>query len=116
MDPVFLAQSKLRRRKYDECIEICTDLLARNPYDQVGLRHITSTNNPVGGGNETQTCIALQAVWYLKAQALTEKNYVDDTEMDEEGAADLLLDENQRNAAPRWPQKQTRPPNHPAAL
>ena len=45
--------------------------------------------------------VFLQAVWYLKAQALTEKNFVDDTEMDEEGAADLLLDENQRNAAPR---------------
>ncbi len=33
---VWLAQSKLRRRKFDECIEICSKLLERNPYDQVG--------------------------------------------------------------------------------
>jgi len=46
--------------------------------------------------------LPLQAVWYLKAQALTEKNYVDDTEMDEEGAADLLLDENQMSSLPRY--------------
>eukprot|EP00657_Telonema_sp_P-1_P006848 TRINITY_DN2630_c0_g1_i1.p1 TRINITY_DN2630_c0_g1~~TRINITY_DN2630_c0_g1_i1.p1 ORF type:complete len:259 (+),score=75.39 TRINITY_DN2630_c0_g1_i1:118-894(+) len=42
-----------------------------------------------------------QAVWYLKAQALTEKNYVDDTEMEDEGAADVLLDENAISQAPR---------------
>ena len=42
-----------------------------------------------------------QAVWYLKAQALTEKNYVDDLEMDEEGAGDILMDENAISEAPR---------------
>jgi len=72
---VFLAQSKLRRRKFDDCIAICTDILNENPYDQ--------------------------AVWYLKAQALTEKNYVDDLEMDEEGAGDILMDENAISEAPR---------------
>lgn len=75
MDPVFLAQSRLRRRKYDECIAMCTDILNENPYDQ--------------------------AVWYLKAQALTEKNYVDDTEMEDEGAGDMLLDEHGISQAPR---------------
>lgn len=75
MDPVFLAQSKLHRRKFDECIAICTDILNENPYDQ--------------------------AVWYLKAQALTEKNYVDDTEMEDEGAGDALLDENTMSETPR---------------
>ena len=29
VDPVFLAMSKLRRGYYDECIDICTNLLAR---------------------------------------------------------------------------------------
>ncbi len=32
---VWLAQSRLRRRRFDECIAICTSLLERNPFDQV---------------------------------------------------------------------------------
>lgn len=44
LDPVFLAQVKLRKRQYDVCIDICTSLLEENPLDQVGtqpppLRH-----------------------------------------------------------------------------
>ena len=35
LHPVWLASNYLRRRKYDECIAICTDILAKNPYDQV---------------------------------------------------------------------------------
>jgi hypothetical protein len=50
--------SKMRRRKVDDAIKICGDLLAANPRDQ--------------------------AVWYLKCRALTAQQYVDDTEMEEE--------------------------------
>ena len=35
LHPVWLASNYLRRRKYDECVAICTDILAKNPYDQV---------------------------------------------------------------------------------
>lgn len=35
MNPVWLAQSRLRRRKFDECISICDPILDKNPYDQV---------------------------------------------------------------------------------
>ncbi|MPC39690.1 Tetratricopeptide repeat protein 8 [Portunus trituberculatus] len=35
MDPLFLALSCFRRRKFDRCIKICTELLSKNPYDQV---------------------------------------------------------------------------------
>ena len=35
VDPLWAAQSYLRRRKYDECIEVCSQLLTVNPYDQV---------------------------------------------------------------------------------
>ena len=35
MNPVWLAQSRLRRRKFDECVDICTSILDKNPYDQV---------------------------------------------------------------------------------
>ncbi|MEW5311240.1 MAG: hypothetical protein WDW38_002972 [Sanguina aurantia] len=68
INPVWLAQSRFRRRRFDECIDICTTLLEKNPYDQ--------------------------AIWYLKCRALTLKNWVDDTEIEEEGMADMLMDEN----------------------
>lgn len=58
LNAVWLAQSRFRRRRFDECIEICTQILERNPYDQ--------------------------AVWYLKCRALTLKNWIDDTEIEEQ--------------------------------
>ena len=42
-----------------------------------------------------------QAVWYLKCQALTAKSWIDDTEMEEEGIAELLLDQNAIAQMPR---------------
>jgi tetratricopeptide repeat protein 8 len=35
MDPLFLAYSYFRRRKFKESADICTKLLEKNPYDQV---------------------------------------------------------------------------------
>ena len=35
IDPVFLALQRFNRRQYDECIALCSELLANNPYDQV---------------------------------------------------------------------------------
>ena len=74
-DRVFYAASKLRRREYADCVAICSEILERNPYDQ--------------------------AVWYLKCQALTAQAWIDDTEMEDEGAADMLLDQNAMAEAPR---------------
>lgn len=37
MDPLFLAYSYYRRKKYEQCTEICSQLLEKNPYDQVKL-------------------------------------------------------------------------------
>ena len=48
MDPLFLAMSFYRRRKFEECSEVCTELLKKNPYDQVfffGRNGIKSTFN-----------------------------------------------------------------------
>ncbi|GBF93790.1 hypothetical protein Rsub_06122 [Raphidocelis subcapitata] len=67
LNPIWLAQSKLRRRRFDEAIEICSAALAAKPYDQ--------------------------AAWYLKARALTLKNWLDDSEIEEEGIGDALLEE-----------------------
>ena len=75
LDPVFAALQKFKQQKYDDCIAMCTELLAANPYDQ--------------------------AVWYLKCRALTLLAWVDDTDFEEEGVADVLLDENATASLPR---------------
>jgi len=75
LDPVWLAMSKLRRRHHDEAIDLCTGILERNPKDK--------------------------AVWFLKCRALTVKDWIDDTEMEEEGVGDVLLDENVVASLPR---------------
>lgn len=62
MNPLWLAQSRLRRRRFDDAVEICTDLLHKNALDQ--------------------------QAWFVKVRATTLKNWVDDTELEEEGAVD----------------------------
>lgn len=69
LDPLFVACSLFRRRKFQECANACTEMLEKNPYDQ--------------------------AAWSLKTRALTEQVYVDDIEADEVGIADSILDDNQ---------------------
>uniref|UniRef100_A0A4W3GTW3 Tetratricopeptide repeat domain 8 n=3 Tax=Callorhinchus milii TaxID=7868 RepID=A0A4W3GTW3_CALMI len=68
MDPLFMACSYFRRRKFQLCAEICTALLEKNPYDQ--------------------------AAWSLKTRALTEMVYVDEVDIDQEGIAEVILDDN----------------------
>lgn len=75
MDPIFLAQSKFRRKKYDEVIEICGDILDQQPLDQ--------------------------AAWFLKTRALTMKDYIEDMDMEEEGIAEIIMDDNAMASAPR---------------
>ncbi|XP_012940531.1 tetratricopeptide repeat protein 8 [Aplysia californica] len=68
MDPLYLAYSYFRRRKYKECVEITTKILEKNPYDQ--------------------------AAWHLKTRSLTAQVYVDEVDVDEEGIAEILMDDN----------------------
>ena len=68
MDPLFLARSYMRRRKFDLCIDICTVMLEKNAFDQ--------------------------SAWFMKAKALTELVYVDEVDADDDGIAELLMDEN----------------------
>lgn len=75
MDPAFYALSLLRRRKLNESIDKATDILTRNPYDQ--------------------------QVWYVKTRGLALRAWIDDTEMEEDGIAEVLLDDNAMAAAPR---------------
>jgi tetratricopeptide repeat protein 8 len=75
MDTFAKAMSRFRRRKFEECIVLCDELLASNPRDQ--------------------------AAWSLKCQCLTRKNFIDDLEIDEENIGDILLDENQVSGTAR---------------
>uniref|UniRef100_A0A671U7U5 Tetratricopeptide repeat domain 8 n=1 Tax=Sparus aurata TaxID=8175 RepID=A0A671U7U5_SPAAU len=67
MDPLFLAWSYFRRRKFQQCSDICSKILQDSPYDQ--------------------------AAWSLKTRALTEMVYIDEIEVDQEGIAEMMLDE-----------------------
>jgi len=64
-DLFVMAMSRYKRQKYDECATLCTEFLQQNPRDQ--------------------------AAWLLKCRALTQKSWVDDLEIQEEGVADLLM-------------------------
>jgi tetratricopeptide repeat protein 8 len=75
VDHCILALSRYRRRKFDEAIESCDILLQKNYLDQ--------------------------AMWFIKCRSLTAKNWIDDTEMEDEGVADMLLDENSIANVPR---------------
>ena len=59
VDPTWLAISRFRRRRHKQTIEMCTNLLAENPLYQM--------------------------VWYIKTRALTAEQYLDETELEEEG-------------------------------
>ncbi|XP_038631829.1 tetratricopeptide repeat protein 8 isoform X1 [Scyliorhinus torazame] len=77
MDPMFLAWSHFRRRKFQTCADLCAKLLESNPYDQ-----------------ETETKIFItEAAWSLKTRALTEMVYVDEIDVDQEGIAEMMLDD-----------------------
>ncbi|XP_023384634.1 tetratricopeptide repeat protein 8 [Pteropus vampyrus] len=75
MEPLLLAWSYFRRRKFQLCADLCTQMLEKSPYDQ--------------------------AAWILKARALTEMVYVDEIDIDQEGIAEMMLDENAIAQVPR---------------
>jgi tetratricopeptide repeat protein 8 len=75
VSPAFLALSRFRRRRYDECVGLCDEILGKNPYDK--------------------------AVWLLKTQALTAMTFLDDGDLEEEGIADVLMDDNSTASLPR---------------
>lgn len=75
MDPLWMAMSKLRRGKIDEAIALCDQMLSQNPKDQ--------------------------AAWLVKCKAVIKQNYIDDIELDEEGVAEMLMDENAVASMPR---------------
>ncbi|XP_031211501.1 tetratricopeptide repeat protein 8 isoform X2 [Mastomys coucha] len=75
MEPLLRAWSYFRRRKFQLCADLCTQILEKSPYDQ--------------------------AAWILKARALTEMVYIDEIDVDQEGIAEMILDENAIAQVPR---------------
>ncbi|XP_061853884.1 tetratricopeptide repeat protein 8 isoform X1 [Colius striatus] len=78
LEPLFQAWSYFRRRKFRQCSELCSQLLERPPGEQDPDAEYT----------------VFQAAWNLKTRALTEMVYVDEIDIDEEGIAEMVLDEN----------------------
>eukprot|EP00117_Sycon_ciliatum_P050601 scpid40446/ scgid1469/ Tetratricopeptide repeat protein 8; Bardet-Biedl syndrome 8 protein homolog len=74
-DKMLKALNQLRRRKFEECVETCGQILLDNPFDK--------------------------AAWILKMQALTAQTYVDEVEVDEVGIAELLMDDTVTTATAR---------------
>jgi len=76
MDPCWLALSKLRRNRVQECIDICSEKLDENPNDQ--------------------------AFWVVKCRAVIQQSWMDDIELDEAaGVAETFLDDNAVASMPR---------------
>ena len=69
------AMCKFRERNFEECANVCSTILDNTPNDQ--------------------------AVWLLKCRALTMASYLDESEIEDEGIGDILLDENATSNVPR---------------
>lgn len=65
MDPFYLAISLFKRKKFDECINVCNDLLQKD----------TQQKGP----------------WELKMRAMTQRVYVDDIEADDGVAGEQII-------------------------
>ena len=59
MDPVYEVLSHFQRREFEICVDKCTIILEKNPYDE--------------------------SIWSLKTRAMTAQVMVDDNDCDEEG-------------------------------
>lgn len=75
MDPLWLAQSKFMRQKYDECVEICTKILTEHSTDR--------------------------AAWFLKCRALTELDRIDDDDVEADGIAEIIMSDDAVAKTPR---------------
>ena len=75
MEKFNLAVSRFYRKKYDDCIKICDEILAQSPQD-----------------------LSSQL---LKTHCIKRKNYVDHLEADESSIGDLILDDHSISTLPR---------------
>ena len=60
LDPAYMAIIRYQRMEYDECIEVCTAILEKNPYDEAiwSLKTRALTAQVVQIHIKTQSCSA----------------------------------------------------------
>lgn len=75
MEPIYEALFLFERREFEKCVDKCSEILDKNPYDE--------------------------AIWSLKTRALTAQVMIDDIDGDEEGIVDVVLDDNAIRQVPR---------------
>ena len=75
VDPLWLAYSRLKRKRIAGTIAVCDQILSKNPAQ-----------------NKRQYGID-EAVWLMKCRALSEEVSIDDTEMEEETVGEILMDD-----------------------
>eukprot|EP01013_Petalomonas_cantuscygni_P030709 TRINITY_DN56749_c0_g1_i1.p1 TRINITY_DN56749_c0_g1~~TRINITY_DN56749_c0_g1_i1.p1 ORF type:complete len:566 (+),score=86.17 TRINITY_DN56749_c0_g1_i1:128-1699(+) len=75
VDPAWYAVTLFRQRRHEEAIDVCTQILDKSPYDQT--------------------------IWWVKMRALTLKSWIDDTELEDQGVGEILLDETALASCPR---------------
>ena len=75
VNKLWLALKKFKQRDFKACIQFCTEILDQTPNDQ--------------------------AVWLLKCRALSVEAYIDESEVEDEGIGDLILDEHAVASLPR---------------
>ena len=90
LDPVHLALSRLRRRRFDESLQVSTELLANTPLDQqvcnivnelTSYSHVSDDHGLIYRHKYSMlTFFMMLQVWWIKCRALTNKNWIDDTE------------------------------------
>ena len=67
MDPLFLAYSYFRRRKFERCVALCTQVLEKNPYDQVNNTS-NAFNDSCPGPSRSTVCIIFNVIWIFEGR------------------------------------------------
>ena len=130
MNPAFLALSRLRRRRYDECADLCTELLSKNNFDQqawwMKMRALTlkAFIDDTGAWREERPARACKpsvpppverferhghthvcSAWERRGGSTSQQEHLGlsflSAEMEDEGIAEMLMDDNAMQAAPR---------------
>lgn len=104
LDPLYCAQTLFRRREYVACA-VRSGCHALRCLTATGRVHCAAGEESLRQGqnlvlSRTASSYNGQAAWYLKTRALTEHVRIDETELEEEGLADILLDDTATSSLP----------------
>lgn len=85
MDPAYYSLSLLRRRKLDECVAVSTHHLNLNMKASVAAASPTDSSSGRVGGLDEQ-------LWCIQTKAIILQSWFDDTEIEDDGVDDVLLE------------------------